>query len=67
MEYDKLVNSIADDLIRVRSPDREKGLFDLRVTTVRLRILASRIRQESPFDAFWDLCVEMFWDAVDEC
>jgi hypothetical protein len=65
-EYDGLIDSIANDLIRVKSKERPKGLFDLRVTAIGLRLLASRITQSNSFEGFLDLCFEMFWDAVNE-
>lgn len=64
-EYDALIDRIADELIQVRGSEKPKGIFDLRVTTVQLRILASNVGEGTTFEAFLDRCFEMFWDAVD--
>jgi hypothetical protein len=66
-DYDNLIEGVANDLIRVRSAEKPKGLFDLKLTSVGLRILAANIRSDASFESFLDRCFATFWDSVDDC
>ncbi len=63
-EYDAFITQISNELIQVQGPDKPKGLFSIVLMSIRFRIWASEISSELSFDAFFDGCVELFWEAV---
>lgn len=65
--YDHLIESITDDLIQIRSSDKPSGLFDVFISALDLRLLASSINGNTEFDEFFDSFINVFWRSVEFC
>ena len=65
--YDDFIDRIANKLIQIRSKDKPEGLFDVHQTGAQLRLIGSKIKSDSSFERFVELCFENFWVSVEVC
>jgi len=65
--YDNLIETITDELIQIRSPEKPNGLFDVYISALDLRLLASSINADTEFDRFFDSFVNIFWRSIEFC
>jgi hypothetical protein len=65
--YDDLIAEVSNDLIQIRSPERQEALFDAAIRTTQLLLLATDLTQDTDFDTFLDKCFEAYWSRVDVC
>jgi hypothetical protein len=65
--YDHLIETITDDLIQIKSSEKPKGLFDVYISVLDLRLLASSINGDTEFDRFFDSFVNIFWRSIEFC
>jgi hypothetical protein len=65
-DYDDFIERAANDLIRIRSVERPKGLFDVSISHIRFRLLASSIKVDTTFDNFLEICFQLFWECLGE-
>lgn len=65
--YDHFIENITHDFIQVRSSDKPNGLFDIYISTIDLRILATVIEADTEFSAFFESFISIFWKSVERC
>jgi hypothetical protein len=64
-DYDALVDNFKDDLIQIKSKEKQHGLFTIEVTQLIVRGLATGIKSETKFEEFVDVCFQLFWDSLE--
>ena len=63
--YDQFVDDISKNLVQISSPDKPNGWFYIDVPQLTLRILAAEITPATSFEAFADLCFQVFWERLE--
>lgn len=66
-QYDNLIETMTNQLIQIRTKEKPDALFNVSFSYADLRLIASSINDETTFDEFFDLCIDLFWRCVDSC
>lgn len=66
-DYDNFIARIANELIQIRSTEKPEGLFDVSLKSVRFHLWVASLTIDMTFDAFFDRCLELFWESVETC
>lgn len=65
--YDALIEHITNELIQITSEEKPDGLFDMMIPILRIRMLASILREDTSFEDFFSECIHIFWSTVERC
>lgn len=66
-EYDNLIERTKNQLIQINTKDKPEGIFNISFTYTDLRLMAIDMTDETSFDDFFDLCIDLFWTRVEAC
>ncbi len=64
-QFDDLINNTTRELIQIRRPDKQNGLFDLSLPLLSVYGLASDIGPDKLLAEFFDACLDIFWARTD--
>ncbi|PYB79860.1 ATP-binding protein [Pseudomonas soli] len=65
--YDALIEHITNELIQIKSEEKPSGLFDMKIVILRIRMLASILKEDTSFEEFFNECINIFWGTVEHC
>lgn len=66
-EYDNLIERTKNQLIQINTKDKPEGIFNISFTYTELRLMAIDMTDDTSFDEFFDLCIDLFWTRVEAC
>lgn len=66
-DYDSFIDHIAKELIQIRSERKSSGLFVVHLDWIQIRYLASRVKEDTDFDAFFEDVILVFWEVIKKC